>query len=98
MNQKDFLAKISAKKNNFVFYNKLCFNYLSKGNYLNDFKLNFGCHEDNCNLKHQTLLHQDLKAGDLTINSCKLDRYIDNTTYLQVLPIAIHSNIDSVKT
>ena len=45
-----------------------------------------------------TLLHQDLKAGDLTINNCNIDRDIDNTTYLQIIPVTIHNNNDSVRT
>ena len=98
MNCKDFLAKTPAERNNFVFDNKLCFNCLSKGHQLNDCKSDFRCREENCNRKHHTLLHQDLKAGDLTINNCNIDRDIDNTTYLQIIPVTIHNNNDSVRT
>ena len=71
MNSKDFLAKTPAERTNFVFDNKLCFNCLSKGHQLNDCKSDFRCHEDNCKCKHHTLIHQELKAGDLTINSSR---------------------------
>ena len=98
MNCKDFLAKTPAERNNFVSDNKLCFNCLSKGHQLNDCKSDFRCREDNCNRKHHTLLHQELKAGDLTINNCNKDRDIDNTTYLQIIPVTIHNNTNSVKT
>ena len=90
MNCKDFLAKTPAERNNFVSDNKLCFNCLSKGHQLNDCKSDFRCREDNCNCKHHTLLHQELKAGDLTINNCNIDRDIDNRTYLQIIPVTIH--------
>ena len=91
-------AKTPAERNNFVSDNKLCFNCLSKGHQLNDCKSDFRCREDNCNRKHHTLLHQELKAGDLTINNCNKDRDIDNTTYLQIIPVTIHNNTNSVKT
>ena len=97
MNCKDFLAKTPAERNNFASDNKLCFNCLSKGHQLNDCKSDFRCREDNCNRKHHTLLHQELKAGDLTINNCNKDRDIDNTTYLQIIPVTIHNNTNSVK-
>ena len=90
MNCKDFLAKTPAERNNFASDNKLCFNCLSKGHQLNDCKSDFRCREDNCNRKHHTLLHQELKAGDLTINNCNIDRDIDNRTYLQIIPVTIH--------
>ena len=70
---------------------------LSKGHQLNDCKSDFRCRKDNCNRKHHTLLHQELKAGDLTINNCNKDRDIDNTTYLQIIPVTIHNNTNSVK-
>ena len=90
LNCKDVLAKTPAERNNFVSDNKLCFNSLSKGHQLNDCKSDFRCREDNCNRKHHTLLHQELKAGDLTINNCNIDRDIDNRTYLQIIPVTIH--------
>ena len=71
---------------------------MSKGHQLNDCKTDFRCCEDNCNHKHHTLFHQELKAGDLTINNCNIDRDIDNTTYLQIIPVTIHNNTNSVKT
>ena len=74
MNCKDFLAKTPAERSNFVFDNKLCFNYLSKGHQLNDCKSDFRCREGNCNRKRHTLFHQKLKVGDLTINNCNIDR------------------------
>ena len=98
MNCKHFLAKIPAERNNFVSDNKLCFNCLSKGHQLNDCKSDFRCREDNCNGKHHTLLHQELKAGDLTINNCNINRDIDNTTYLQIIPVTFHNNTNSVRT
>ena len=98
MNCKDFLAKTSAERNNFVSDNKLCFNCLSKGHQLNDCKSDFRCCKDKCNRKHHMLLHQELKAGDLTINNCNIGRDIDNTTYLQIIPVTIHNNTNSVKT
>ena len=61
MNCKDFLPKTPVERNNFVFDNKLCFNCLSKEHQLNDYKSDFRCREDNCNHKHHTLLHQELK-------------------------------------
>ena len=98
MNYKDFLAKTPAERNNFVFDNKLCFSCLSKGHQLNDCKSDFRCREDNCNSKHHTLLHQELKAGDLTTNNCNIDTDIDNSTYLQMIPVTTHNNTNSVKT
>ena len=53
-------------------------------------QVKFRCCEDNCNRKHHTLLHQELKAGDLIINNCNIGRDIDNTTYLQIIPVTIH--------
>ena len=97
MNCKDFLAKTPARRNNFVFDNKLCLNCFSKGHQLNDRKSDFRCYEDISNRK-STLLHQELKAGVLTINNCNIDRDIDNTTYLQIIPVTIHNNTNSVKT
>ena len=98
MNCKDFLAKTSVERNNFVSDNKLCFNCLSKGHQLNDCKSDFRCCKDKCNRKHHMLLHQELKAGDLTINNCNIGRDIDNATYLQIIPVTIHNNTRSVKT
>ena len=98
VNCKDFLAKTPEERYNFVSDNKLCFNCFSKGHQLNDCKSDFRCCEDNCNRKHHTLFHQELKAGDLTINNCNIDRDIDNTTYLQIIPVTIHNNTNSVKT
>ena len=43
------------------------------------------------------LLHQELKAGDLTINNCNIGRDIDITTYLQIIPVTIHNNTSSIK-
>ena len=91
-------AKTPAERNNFVSDNKLCFNCLSMGHQLNDCKSDFRCREDNCNRKHHTLLHQELKAGDLTINNFNIDIDIDNRTYLKIIPVTIHSNTSSVKT
>ena len=71
---------------------------MSKGHQLNDCKSDFRCREDNCNRKHHTLLHQELKAGDLTINNCNIDIDVDNRTYLKIIPVTIHSNTSSVKT
>ena len=71
---------------------------MSKGLQLNGCISDIRCREDNCNQKHHTLLHQEHKAGDLTINSCNIDRDIDNTTYLQIIPVIIHNDTNSVKT
>ena len=65
---------------------------------MNDCKSDFRSCEDICNCKHLTLLHQELKVRDLTINNCDIDRDIDNTTYLQIIPVTIHNNTNSVRT
>ena len=65
---------------------------------LGDKQSDFRCREDNCNPKHHTLLHQEPKAGDLTINNWNIDRDIDNRTYLQIIPLTIHNNTNSVRT
>ena len=98
INWKDFLANTPVERNNFAFNNKLCFNSLSKGHQLNDCKSDFRCRGDNCNRKHRTFLHQKLKFGDLTNNNCNIGREIDNTTYLQIIPVTIHNNTNSVRT
>ena len=71
---------------------------MSKGYQLNDCKSDFRCCEDNCNCKHHTLVHRELKVGDLTINNCTTDRDIDNMTYLQSIPVTIHNNTSSIRT
>ena len=71
---------------------------MSRGHQLDDCKSDFRCREDNCNRKYHTLLHQELKVADLTINNCNIDRDIDNTTYLQIIPVTIHNNTNSVRT
>ena len=65
---------------------------------LGDKQSDFRCREDNCNPKHHTLLHQKPKAEDLTINNWNIDRDIDNRTYLQIIPVTIHNNTNSVRT
>ena len=95
MNYKYFLAKTLVEKKNFVFHNKLYFNCSPKGHYC---RPDFRCCEENCNQKYHTLLHQELKAWDLTIHNCNIDRDIDNRTYLQIIAVRIHNNTNSVRT
>ena len=39
----------------------------------------------------------DVGKTIVTINNCNIDRDIDNTTYLQIIPVTIHNNTNSVK-
>ena len=39
----------------------------------------------------------DVRKTIVTINNCNIDRDIDNTTYLQIIPVTIHNNTNSVK-
>ena len=71
---------------------------MSKGHQLNDCQSDFRCCGDNGNRKHHTLLHQKLEFGDLIINNCSIGTYIDNTTYMQIIPVTTHNNTSSVRT
>ena len=62
INCKYFLAKSPTERNNFVFDNKLCFNCLSKGHQLNDWKSDFRFREDSYNGKHHTYFIENLKS------------------------------------
>ena len=99
MNCPEFINKNSDENKNFIVENRLCWNYLSKSHFVQNFNSHFRCKRDNCGQLHHTLLQETSPNPLSTIEQATINSHsVKSHTFLQIIPVTISNGSRTVTT